>query len=358
MKFKIGDEVKFLNEKGGGIVSKIISSSMVNVAIEDGFEIPTLTSNLIKIESVDAASDFFHEKFDVEIPKQESEPQIEYSDKTSRLVKYASRGENLPGIYLAYVPQDQQWMITGMIDVYIINYTDYDILYSFFLRQNKKQIGIDYGSIPSQSKNLIETIDREEIEDWTNGTVQVMFHKDEDDNILLPLSTNFKIKPSKFYKENFYQETSFLNEMAIIYSLCDISQQSAISNLKDEKDIKQQQIIEMKAIEAKAIVLIDKYNTGPREAVIDLHIEELIDDDSKIESSEILEFQIDHFEKCLNSALANHYRKITFIHGVGNGVLKQKIIETLKDYKGVDNQSASMAKFGVGAIEVLIRQNR
>ncbi len=358
MKFKIGDEVKFLNDKGGGIVSKIISSSMVNVAIEDGFEIPTLTSNLIKIESVDAASDFFHEKFDVEVPKQEPESQTEYSDKTTRLVKFASKGDNLPGIYIAYVPQDQQWMITGMIDIYIINFTDYDILYSFFLHQNKKQIGIDYGSIKPQSKNLIETIDRDEIEEWTNGTIQIMFHKDESDDIFLPLSANFKIKPSKFYKENNYQETSFLNEMAIIYSLCDLSQQTVVSKLKDEKDIKQQQIMEMKAIEAKAIVLIDKYSTGPREAVIDLHIEELIEDDSKIENSEILDFQMSHFEKCLNSALANHYRKLTFIHGVGNGILKQKIIERLKDYKGVDNQSASMAKFGVGAIEVLIRHNR
>lgn len=358
MKFKIGDKVKFLNDKGGGVVSKIFSSSMVNVAIEDGFEIPTLISNLIKIEPVDPASTFFHEKFDVEVPKQEPESQIEYSDKTSRLVKYASRGENLPGVYLAYVPQDQQWMITGMVDVYIINYTDYDVLYSFFLLQNKKQIGIDYGSITSQSKNLIETIDREEIEGWTKGTIQIMFHKDEDDNILLPLSTNFKIKPSKFYKENYYQETSFLNEMAIIYSVCDISQQPAISNINDEKGGKQQQIIEKKAIEAKAIILIDKYKTGPREAVIDLHIEEIIDDNSKMEGSEILDFQMKHFTKCLNSALANHYRKLTFIHGVGNGVLKQTIIENLKEYKGVDNQSASMAKFGVGAIEVLIRHNR
>ena len=358
MKFKIGDEVKFLNEKGGGIVSKIISSSMVNVAIEEGFEIPTLISNLIKIEIVDTASDFFHEKFDVEVPKQEAEAEIEFSNKTSRLVKYASKGENLPGIYFAYVPQDQKWMITGLIDVFVINFTNYDILYSFFLCQGKKQIGIDYGSIKPQSKNLIETIDRDEIEDWTNGTIQIMFHKDEDKDILLPLSTNFKIKPSKFYKENNYRETSFLNEKAIIYSIFDLSQKILVSGLKDEKDIKQQQIMEIKAIEAKAIVLIDKYKTGPSEAVVDLHIQELIDDDAEIESSKILDFQMNHFEKCLDSALINHYRKITFIHGVGNGVLKQKIIEALKDYKGVDKQSASMAKFGVGAIEVLIRHNR
>ena len=33
MKLKVGDKVKFLNERGGGVVSKILSSSMVNVAL-------------------------------------------------------------------------------------------------------------------------------------------------------------------------------------------------------------------------------------------------------------------------------------------------------------------------------------
>ena len=39
MEFRTGDKVKFLNQTGGGIISKIISPSMVKVAIEDGFEI-------------------------------------------------------------------------------------------------------------------------------------------------------------------------------------------------------------------------------------------------------------------------------------------------------------------------------
>jgi len=48
MKFKVGDRVRFLNDQGGGIVTKVISSSLVNVRIEDGFEIPTVVSELIK----------------------------------------------------------------------------------------------------------------------------------------------------------------------------------------------------------------------------------------------------------------------------------------------------------------------
>lgn len=54
MKFKVGDKVKFLNEQGGGVITKIINSKMVNIAIEDGFEIPTLINELIKIDEGNA----------------------------------------------------------------------------------------------------------------------------------------------------------------------------------------------------------------------------------------------------------------------------------------------------------------
>ena len=56
MKIKVGDKVKFLNDTGGGTVSEIINDRMVNVRIEDGFDIPALITELI-IDSVDNGSD-------------------------------------------------------------------------------------------------------------------------------------------------------------------------------------------------------------------------------------------------------------------------------------------------------------
>ena len=49
MNFKIGDKVRFLNEKGEGTVSKIINKTNVGVTIEDGFEIPYANSQLVLI---------------------------------------------------------------------------------------------------------------------------------------------------------------------------------------------------------------------------------------------------------------------------------------------------------------------
>ena len=47
MNFKLGDKVKFLNEKGEGTITRIINVATVGVTVEDGFEIPYAISNLI-----------------------------------------------------------------------------------------------------------------------------------------------------------------------------------------------------------------------------------------------------------------------------------------------------------------------
>ena len=57
----------------------------------------------------------------------------------------------------------------------------------------------------------------------------------------------------------------------------------------------------------------------------------------------------------LESAITSEYDKVTFIHGVGNGVLKNAIIEELKNYENTSNRMASIMKFGVGAIDVIIK---
>ena len=99
--------------------------------------------------------------------------------------------------------------------------------------------------------------------------------------------------------------------------------------------------------------IIFRYQAAPREAVVDLHIHELLDDPANLDKAEILEFQKSYFLKCLDSAIANHYLKVVFIHGVGNGVLRASLIEMLKK-EGIEFFDAPMNKYGVGALEIRI----
>lgn len=53
MNFGIGDKVGFLNEKGGGIVTKVINKKMVEVTVEDGFVFPYAVAELMMLEAAE-----------------------------------------------------------------------------------------------------------------------------------------------------------------------------------------------------------------------------------------------------------------------------------------------------------------
>jgi hypothetical protein len=112
---------------------------MVSVEIDDGFEIPTLSSELVLIETTNANDRMFvREKEDIPQAKPQAAQQVELpeDDRISALQLRSSDHALPSGVYLAYVPHDQQWVMTGNIDIFLINHTGYDILYSFFLKDD------------------------------------------------------------------------------------------------------------------------------------------------------------------------------------------------------------------------------
>lgn len=90
------------------------------------------------------------------------------------------------------------------------------------------------------------------------------------------------------------------------------------------------------------------------EMIVDLHIEKLMEHHYGLSNSEKLDIQARHFRKKLEAAVNGHFTKIIFIHGVGNGVLRQTIRDLLKTYEGIEYSDASYKKFGAGATEVRI----
>lgn len=358
MKFKIGDKVKFLNDHGGGVVSKIISSNLVHVKIEDGFEIPTLTNELVISEDNSMFEGHQSEVFTV--PKENHKPpqpepeEVVYDERSSKLEVFKARGEDKKGIYLAFLPQEQRWLLTGSLDVYLVNYTGYDVLFSLFLRKpNGAWGGTDYDAMQPNTKILLGTIDREEIEKWSNGVLQALYHRDSTSKVLAPVNSVFSFKPAKLFRENSYQESSFLDGKAFIFRINEVEIQPAVA--ESELDKKYDEAVETQQAKSKEPEeVINKHKTSPREAVVDLHIGELVDDYSKMNNTEMLNYQLNYFVRCLESAIRNYLTKVTFIHGVGEGILKTKMMELLNEYDNVKTRDASLKNFGYGATEVLI----
>lgn len=382
MEFKVGDKVRFLNEKGGGIISALVSTTMVKVAIEEGFEVPVLVKDLVKIEPEGAADRFFDRPVNVKLPgvkipsadsnsikgsntddsvkkvksntadSSEKDYQEE-SDPVSPLYRQSGAGI-IEGIYLLWEPQDQKWLITGNIDIILVNNTAYDALFSFILEEeNNTFAGVNYDVIPPYSKFHIETITREDLEAWSTGIVQVLFHMPESQELMKPLHAQFKLKPTRFFKETGYQEFKLTGSKAIILNIGDLASQKITGgNPLDKVNVDPSVKQKIDAITPSA--LIDKHRTGPREAEVDLHISALRTDYSSMPQNEILQYQLEYFARMLESAISYNYYRVIFIHGIGNGILKSALINKLKDYEHIELRKAKFEQYGNGAVEIII----
>ena len=354
--FKIGDRVNFLSSTGGGKVTKIIDSRMVMVEIEDGFEVPCLISDLvIDFRSQPARQQQITEVVQQEIKEKELLQQQQQEDaRHGGLRRFAKEAEK-EGIYLAFVPHEQQWLLTGAMDVMLVNHTPFEMLYTFTIKEENRFANVDYGQLEKYEKVVVETISREDLEYWCNGIVQALLTKDSSEEVLLPLNAPFSLRTNRFFKEGSYLMSGILGEKAVMVCLSElVALKSGDADLmKIAKEGVGSQAPKKDLVKREAP--IDKHRTGPGEATVDLHIGELVDNIAGLSSHDMFNIQMDTFKKMLDSAIAAEYTKVTFIHGVGNGVLKNAIIEELKKYKNTENRMASIAKFGVGAIDVVIK---
>ena len=354
--FKVGDRVNFLNDKGGGVIKKIIDTRMAEVEIEDGFNVPVLMSDLVlDFRAQPTRQQQMVDNVQKEIKNHQIiEAETQNEARRSELRRFARNSEE-EGIYLAFIPHDQQWLLTGLIDVAVVNNTPADALYSFNLKEEEKYANIDYGSIAPFSKVVVEAISRDDIAHWCEGVIQVVLCQDDTDFIYHPLHAPFSLRTSRFFKDGSFVESGLLGEKALMICL------STVTALKgsetDYTKLMKDGVMQPKANKdiVKKAAAIDKHQTEPGEAIVDLHIGELVDNILGMSSNDIFRVQINYFKKMLDSAIENDYSKVTFIHGVGNGVLKNAIIEELKNYDNTSNRMASISRFGVGAIDVMIQ---
>ena len=87
---------------------------------------------------------------------------------------------------------------------------------------------------------------------------------------------------------------------------------------------------------------------------VDLHIEAIMSRYRHLSNAEILQIQLDQARRRLESALMNKKRSLVFIHGIGEGVLRQELYRMFSEYPGIKHFDASYRKYGFGATEVLL----
>lgn len=90
----------------------------------------------------------------------------------------------------------------------------------------------------------------------------------------------------------------------------------------------------------------------PRVMEVDLHLHKLIGDERSLSDGEKLRFQLDFFERRLNTAIRERKKRVIVIHGVGEGVLREEVRKVLQYYTGLRFDDADPRRYGHGATAI------
>jgi len=365
MKYNIGDKVSFLNEKRDGIVKRIISKDIIGVEIEDGFEIPVAAKDLIIIgKNNETQATTYTEKTEkqrVDTPVSDEDEEEADGDSLVQPL-FEDLADKKESLMLAFQPINELEILKDGFFMWFVNKTPYDVLFTCYKKEEGVFKGYVYDAVPAQSKYLVATIGKEEINDWSSQMYQCLFFSDGKQELKQPLHKEMNIAMVKFFKDSTFIHTKMLDARAYVLSFYE----EVIPDVWKEEDyikealnpISVRNIKEMFSGNIKVEVLPKKHIVAPFIAEVDLHIHELTDNDKDLSNHEMLNIQLAYFAKCLDAAIVHKFKKVTFIHGVGQGRLKEEIHKIITEsYAGVKIQDAPFKKYGQGATEVLIPFN-
>lgn len=353
---RIGDKVRFLSSVGGGVVTKI-NGNTAYVIDEDGFETPSLIKELVVV--CEAA-----------IPRFDFDKKVTGEAVADKEIKIVSEPEYVPeeipggdklNIVLAFEPVDIQKLSTTTFDTYLVNDSNYYICFTYLTRADDSALWTNRKNdiIEPNTQLFLEELDRDNIGKIGHIMFQAFaFKKNKEFECKPAISVERRIDVTKFFKLHCFNENTYFEDRVLAFDIVKndlpFSAKSEIKPESFKKALEEKKTGEREV--RKPIVKKQTHHKKGEIIVVDLHIHELVDSTAGLSNADMLNLQVDHFRKVMDENLKHHGQKIVFIHGKGEGVLRNALLKELNyRYKGHDVQDASFKEYGFGATQVTIR---
>ena len=364
---KIGDKVRFLSEKGGGIVSGFQGKDIVLVEDEDGFEIPMQIRECVVIDTNDyniakVNTLGLKKPADKEPADRGVKPSVAEAPQARQFVAPPTeiKGNDTLNVKLAYVPQDIEAVTTTLFDAYLVNDSNYFLYYTYMVAEGKSWTVRAHGLMEPNTKMYLEEFGKEFLNNMERVAVQLIPFKEGKSFLMKQaVSVELRIDTVKFYKLHTFRDSDFFEEPALLYDV-----------VRDDIPVRQ---VYVDSVQLKDALLGkkegkerlsstpstregSKMSSDKKIIEVDLHIHELLDNTSGMTNGEMLEYQLGVFRRTMEENRRRVGQKIVFIHGKGEGVLRRAIETELKTkYKSCTFQDASFREYGFGATMVTIR---
>ena len=354
-KLNIGDTVRFLNTTGGGKVKGFQNKQIAIIEDEYGFDVPVLISECVVVESAG------NEKLGMTATSEvEKEPKNE-GPKTNSIVvddepEETPEGEKITTC-IAFLPVDAKNMTTTSYESYFVNDSNYFLYYNYMSRENNAWQSRSNGLIEPNTKIFLEEFDKSRLNEIEKICVQfIAFKHQKSFGFKNPVSVELRIDTVKFYKLHAFRENDYFDENAVVYYITrnDIPERDMLVNAGDLENA----LREKERIDNNRRPRIQKIEKKDKNEIIevDLHINQLLDSTAGMSNADILEYQLKKFNEVMTENLHHKNQKIVFIHGKGDGVLKNALLKEIKTkYKRCVAQDASFQEYGFGATMIIIK---
>lgn len=314
MKYKLGDFVRFVDEKMEGFVTRIIDEQMIGVTGEDDFEIPVLASKVTYVHGYENNG------------AKGTNADVAQTPVTEFITK---------GVYLGLVNDAK---VNSVVHFYLINDTSFQLLAALTTEDQQKYKGEHAEIIAPKKAVKIYSGQLADMQLWPKFIFNITFFTSQNIKPAAPLAVTEKLKAKDMAGTK--KRLPLLDAQGWLIQL---DEPELVIDAQKLKESFHKPAEEKKEIEKP---------TGE----VDLHIEKLRDDYQFLQSSEILNIQLACFNKALDAAIVHQLPDITFIHGSGNGTLRHELHRLLsKNNKIQTFMDARKEKFGYGATKVILK---
>lgn len=372
---KIGDRVRYLNSTGGGVITRI--EGKIAYVDDDGFETPVLLKELVVVmpaghePEVKGARLMFDQAAYDKGRSSSEPPKVETPAETPKPApaplppaEETAAGEKL-NISIAFEPADLKRLSSTTFNAVLVNDSNYRLRFAFLRRGADERAWslVFEGDIEPQ-----ELMDLEQYTHETLGSIErialqaIAFKPGKPFTLKAPVNVVRKLDLTKFHKLHCFRPGVYFESPVIEIPLVsddlptkqpDMAPLGSFGKPDEEKKPKSRKDDERRG-KRKSSPADNPHKLLPP-VEVDLHIGELVDTTAGMNNADMLRLQLDTVEKTMKAHEKRIGQKIVFIHGKGEGVLRDAVRKLLRNrYPKCELQDASFQEYGFGATLVTV----
>ncbi|WP_223650775.1 Smr/MutS family protein [Hymenobacter psoromatis] len=395
----VGDRVRLLTGTEEGIITRLLDSELVEVAIDNDFTIPVLRRELVLVAAEEGQA-FRRPAPEATRPvtgSKKNKPQggqlkaPRASGPAPAAPTPAGRPVGGPsaampprpaatppppaakGLYLALVHQAPE-----LLALHLLNNTEAEVVFTYGEERAGKYRALATGQLKAKAASApLAHLHLKDFEQWPAVVFQLLNFKLNSDAAYDLLTKRQSFKATTFYTSR--RPAPVIGKEAYLFQL----DERPAPALTPEKLAQAEAALEAATpppvLDAKQASTLQQALGGdkpapvpailaptpprPAEALVapphefDLHLEALRAEGAEsLSNTAALRLQLDAFEDALSRALATNMHEIIFIHGAGNGTLRKEIHRQLSRNKDIKFfEEAQKEKFGYGATLVRLK---